>query len=362
MTPESDADRHGGREAPIVSCRRVSYCLDLRVPWVDAHGRMTVRRGWIVEIRAGRLRGFGDCAPLPSAGTETLDGAEAVLDALASRLEGLLPSDALDRLPEPPGTAPAARCGVETALLDLVARARNQPLCAVLSRQPAREVEVNGVLGPVDDALARLPGVLASGHRVLKLKLGTRTWAAERPGLAALVAALPRGTSLRLDVNGAWSFAEAAEIIPQLARWPVECLEEPAGGATHAELAQLQGLAPFPLALDESLAPRCPNGLPVRRQVLKPMAVGGPAALVRRAGDAVETVVTTTVDSAVGAWAAAHAAAAISGSRVSGQSLAHGLATSDWLTRDLADPPLPHGGRLTLPGVPGLGAVPDFRG
>jgi o-succinylbenzoate synthase len=350
-------------EAPITACRQVPYSLDLRAPWVDARGRTTARQGWIVEIRAGGLRGFGDCAPLVSAGTEAPEHAQAALGAVLPRMEGVGPAEALARLPGPPGPAPAARCAIETALLDLLSQAAGKPLCAFLAGEAAfrEQVEVNGVLGSVETALARLPEVIAAGYRVAKLKLGTGAWTSERPALMALVAALPPGMRLRLDVNGAWSPEEATAIIPQLNRWPVESVEEPAGGATRAELVRLQRLASFPLALDESLAGRSLADPPVGRQVLKPMVVGGPAALVRRADSDIESVVTTTIDSAVGAWAAAHAAAAVAGRCGSGQCPAHGLATSDWLAEDLAEGPVPQRGRLMLPGVPGLGVVPDLR-
>ena len=171
--------------------------------------------------------------------------------------------------------------------------------------------------------------------------------------------------SLRLDANGAWSVREAAACIREMAQWPVEALEEPSAEATVADLAELQALSRFPLALDESLNSRPPGRIPVRRQVLKPMVTGGPLALVERAAATeAETVVTTTVDGAVAVWAAVHAAAAVAGlSRIQGRAgLAHGLGTSGWLGRDVADPPEVVEGRIRMPSVPGLGVRPrSFR-
>ncbi|MDP2155360.1 MAG: enolase C-terminal domain-like protein, partial [Sulfuricella sp.] len=123
---------------------------------------------------------------------------------------------------------------------------------------------------------------------------------------------------------------------------------------------RLQAKVSFPLAADESLrimgADAVFNQPPVRRVVLKPMVLGGlvsALALARRAREAdVECVVTTTVDSAVGVTAALHLAAAVA------NDLAHGLATSAWLLRDVGKAPLVAGGVLRLGGDPGLGCCP----
>jgi O-succinylbenzoate synthase len=171
---------------------------------------------------------------------------------------------------------------------------------------------------------------------------------------------------LRLDANGAWSVGQAAERIRDMAQWPVEALEEPSAEATGADLAELQALAEFPLALDESLAVRPPGQVAVRRQVLKPMVCGGPLAVAERAAAAdAETVITTTVDAAVGVWAAVHAAAAVTGRAARARSapgLAHGLGTSGWLAADLAAAPEVTEGRIRVPSAPGLGIRPRMPG
>jgi L-alanine-DL-glutamate epimerase-like enolase superfamily enzyme len=66
-----------------------------------------------------------------------------------------------------------------------------------------------------------------------------------------------------------------------------------------------------------------------------------------------QCVVTSSIDSACGVLAAAHLAAALD------NGLAHGLATSSWLTADTGTPPTITNGRLALPDTPGLGFVAD---
>jgi L-alanine-DL-glutamate epimerase-like enolase superfamily enzyme len=63
-------------------------------------------------------------------------------------------------------------------------------------------------------------------------------------------------------------------------------------------------------------------------------------------------VLTSVVESAVGVTAAAHLAVALV------PDIAHGLATLDWLTADVAVGPVLRHGRLLLHDGPGLGLTP----
>ena len=66
-----------------------------------------------------------------------------------------------------------------------------------------------------------------------------------------------------------------------------------------------------------------------------------------------ESIVTSSVDTAVGLWLSAHIGAAL------GNGLAHGLDTASWLSTLLGPAPRP-GGVLRLPDAPGLGFEPDL--
>jgi o-succinylbenzoate synthase len=337
----------------VARCR---YSLPLREAWVDSHGRLESREGWLVRIRAGDQTGYGDCAPLPSLGTETLDAAGDALASLSASLSGRSLRDAFAGLPRAPGPAPAARCGVETALADLAARAAGRPMAHWLAGDAGSACRVNGVLGPVGPALRRARAGLPESPGVWKVKVAVAAWSEEQPLLEQLVGLLPPGARLRLDANGGWTRGEAARILPVLAGWPVDSLEEPVRGAGRDELRQLQDSVDFPLALDESLTLQPELADAVERQVLKPMLLGGPLATLRRARRREkQTVVTSSIESAVGVWAAVHTAAALN------NDLAHGLATSGWLARDLAAAPAVVAGRISLAGESGLGVVPTTR-
>jgi len=346
----------------LTHCTFAPYRLPLRQPWTSARGGFAVREGWLVRLvtDAGMI-GYGDCAPLPQAGTESMDSAVACLSGWAATLPGLSLESALGRVTAGAAGAPAARCGLETALLDLLAQQAGLPLARWLNPGSSAAVKVNAALGGLDSQMAgRALTAVAEGYSVLKLKVGLAAGSEEIPLLHDLVRCLPAGVFLRLDANCAWNEREAEDFLGALDGLPVESVEDPLAKPDMAGWARLQAKVPFPLAADESLRIMGADAVfsqpPVRRVVLKPMVLGGlvtALALARRAREAaVECVVTTTVDSAVGVTAALHLAAAVA------NDLAHGLATSAWLEGDVGMPPLPAGGVLQLGNCPGLGRLP----
>ena len=347
----------------IVSAGYRPYTLRLRHPWRSAHGRLGERTGLLLELSTDcGWQGYGDAAPLPELGSETLGDSAQWLAQHLPALRGLDPDQALNRL-GPPSHCSSARCALETALLDLLAQQRHLPLRRLLNPQAAERLEVNANLGALDDRAADR-AMNATGFRVYKLKVGIASVRDELALLGRLATSLPTGVSLRLDANGAWSAARAVAFLEGLRGLPVESLEEPLADPTLASLRTLQQAAPCTLALDESIGALDLSGLleqrPVRRLVLKPMLHGGLlpclaiAGQARRAG--LEVVITTSLDSAAGTWAAAQLAAALG---MEAATLAHGLATSGWLAADLGPSPQIQQGLLHLPDRPGLGFRPS---
>ena len=342
------------------------YRLHLQRPWVSGRESFAARSGWLVRVWDGRGRiGLGDCAPLPAAGTESAETARRELERARDRWPGGGAAEALLGLDGWGPRSPAARCALETALLDLQARQSGCTLAAALSDCPARRVTVNAAVGTLGPGLAeRLGAAAAAGYRVHKVKAGLAAVADELAALEEAAAALPAGHRLRIDANGAWDETAAGRFLDGLAGLPVESLEEPLAGREPEAFIRLQARAACRLALDESLAAVDPEPLLASpypgRLVLKPAALGGPLPalrLARRARAAGwDAVVTTVVESAVGAWAALHLAAAVAGEG-DGEAPAHGLATSAWLAEDVAPPPTVADGGIALPGEAGLGVA-----
>ena len=344
------------QRATIVRAEYRAYCLPLRQPWQTAQGVFTQRRGWLIQLHDSHGHvGLGDCAPLPQAGTESWSQAEAQLAGAINQLKQRQSGSVLAELDALVAT-PAARCGIEMALIDLLAREKNISVAHWLNPDAAESVAVNQNAGTLTNLLA---AEQVSDRGIIKLKVGLAAVAEELAQLCRLAQRYP-GVHFRLDANRSWTFADAECFVQGCQSLPLESIEEPLQSPVIDRLAELQTQAAFPLALDESLAdmdwPQLLSCPPLRRVVLKPMREGGLAIVANKAAQAqaagIQCVVTTSVDSVVGVWATVHLAAALENI---GQGLAHGLATSSWLERDLMPEPAIVNGRIYLPERPGFG-------
>ncbi len=345
----------------ITEAQMFCYDLPLRTPWTTAKGQRVTRQGWLIRLKTSKgTVGYGDCAPIPEMGTETRAQAEQKLRTGLNSCIRLPPSNRLKQLDSWHDT-PAARCGLETALIDLISKQAKLPVARWLNAEASKQVNINAVIGQLDNTVQkRATEALEKGFRVLKIKMGIEHFDVELNQLIALASKLPEMASFRLDANGCWDYPEAKAIIKALADLPVESLEEPLVKPDVASLKRLQSLIDWPLALDESLTTWPHQALfsdpPVKRIVLKPMLHGGilPTLKIAKCGLelGMECVVSTTIDSAAGIWAAVHLAAALPGISV------HGLNTSVWLAHDIGPPPPIHDAHMSIRNTPGLGFTP----
>jgi o-succinylbenzoate synthase len=260
-------------------------------PVRNALSHWSAREASIITLESDTgARGRGEVAPLPGFSPDHLADCERALNELdlTDIPDRLAPGAALiselsrasSRLSS---TLPAARAGLEAALLELWARAAGQPAWALLpgaaSAPTPRRVASLLMSEPEDlceDALA----ARARGVSAFKIKVGQAgLLERELAALARLRAELGARVELRLDANRAWSAAEARSKLSRFAEYAPEFVEEP---CAFSELAELTP-SPVSLALDESLAelsverttPAVLTRLGVRAMILKPTLLGG---------------------------------------------------------------------------------------
>jgi o-succinylbenzoate synthase len=362
----------------ISSLRCQPYVLPFTKPFRTSHGTLRERRGWVVWVADEEGRwGVGEAAPLKGFGMETHEAAGRVLRGWSETLPGrevdVRPPSAGD-VPAAFGLAgdapdaPAARHGLELALLDLAARRAARPLAAYLHPSADGEVAVNAVLGAAspEETVREAAALVAEGYGTLKLKVGADTAGEDQERLRAVRCAVGSAVCLRIDGNASWSKKAALPLLERLAPLDIEYAEQPLPADDIKGMAELARLSPIPLAADESVL-SLENARSVLGEnaaqvlVLKPMALGGiltTLAVARLAEQhGVRVVITTMLDGAFARMGAACAAAALGGVLAGGGAgVAHGLATGGLLAEDLVPaPPLPHAGRLTLPTGAGLG-------
>jgi o-succinylbenzoate synthase len=325
------------------------FSLSLARPLSTARGEITEREGFLVRVEHDGETGLGEATPLPG-WTESLEACRAALEAVDDGAPALA-------LAGMTGT-PAARHGLELALFDAAARARDEPLYRYLGGETTvGGVPVNATVGdgPPGETAREAREAVDDGYPAVKVKVGARALEADLERLRAVREACP-GLELRADANGAWDRETARRALGGLARLDVAYVEQPLAAPDLAGHADLRG-GRVGIALDESLAEASVDESLAAGAadvlVLKPMALGGPGrarrAALRARKVGVEPVVTTTIDGSLARAAAVHVAASIPDIR------ACGLATASWLSADLTevDPVPVEDGRIRVPSGPG---------
>lgn len=330
------------------------FALPLERPLSTARGDISVRRGFVVRGAVGDVQGVGEATPLPG-WTESYDDCRRALD-LVDDLGAALAANVLD-------DAPAARHAVSLALFDARARGEGVSLARFLvgdGGDVAETVAVNATVGDerLTETADAVTAAVASGYDCVKLKVGVGPVERDVERVVAAREAAAE-VALRVDANGAWTTDEATRFVERVAERGVdlEYVEQPLDAADVAGHASFRERCPFRVAVDETLATSTVDEILARAAadvlVLKPMALGGvdqALAVAEQAREAgLGSVVTTTIDAVVARTGALHVAAAL------GDPPACGLATGDFLSRDLAADPAPVvDGEMTVPAGPGL--------
>jgi o-succinylbenzoate synthase len=215
------------------------YCLPFRMPVRTAHGMWPVRDGLYVRMeRQDGSVGWGEAAPVPSFGSESVDDAEGFCRSLGGRVDG----EVLSRVP---GNLCALRNALSCAIGGAIEAPRHRSL-GVAALLPAGRA-----------ALKEAPSRAEAGFRVMKWKVGVGSAGDEMAILDDLIGALPAGSRIRLDANGAWNRRTAELWLRRAADRPVEFVEQPVARDSKGAEDHLRGLAadyPVPIALDESIA------------------------------------------------------------------------------------------------------------
>jgi o-succinylbenzoate synthase len=357
----------------IAEIETVPYALPFREPYVTARGSLDRREMLLLRVRTDEgVEGLGEAVPLTLRGGEGLARIERGLRRCYRRLRRLDPggliaadplAEAIDayvhvaagrRLPAPAGAA------LEMAIFDLTAKLAHQPLWRLLRGERADPVPVNATLvaGAPESVAESASHSAERGFETFKLKIGVGDDAAQ---VRAVREALGPDARIRVDANGAFTPAQAIELLRELEPLEIELAEQPC--AKLAELAEVTAGCPIPIAADESVtsrkdAERAVDAGACAYATAKLSKVGGIGAAGAIAAT-LPTYLSSALDGPVGIAAAAHAANAIY-RQADDPELASGLATQELFSESIATRECEvRDGMLHLPEGPGLGVELD---
>lgn len=307
-----------------------------------ARGSSSASDSAIFRLRWNDLEGLGETAPIARY-DESVDSVMAHF--AAHPLAGDDPY-ALESLLA--GSPPAARCGLDLALHDLIGKDLEAPLWRLLGLDPARTPVTSFTIGmdSLDVMLAKLEDI--RDHPIVKVKLGSSD------DVALIEAMRSRYTgAIRVDANEAWTPERAVAMLGELERFDLEFCEQPIPSGTPERLRWIRERVAIPIVSDEDSCSAedlpalrgCVDGVNVK--LVKCGGIRAGLAMIHTARAlGFKIMLGCMVESAVLATAAAHLSPLVDWADLDGP----------FLTRDdpFAGLTYDHG-KLVLPDGPGLG-------
>lgn len=341
--------------------------VPLHEPFVISSGSVAEKDAILIELLGEGLVGLGEASPMAGSfySHHTPDGC---WDDLVGRVIPMLQragaitpraflaaSESIDD--------PFARCGVETAMWDILARAQGRPLWQVLGGSAAATVESGlavGIFGSVSELVERIGRYLErDGYRRVKIKVEPG-WDVEP--LQAVREAWPQ-MPLMVDANASYR-REHIEHIASWDRFGLMMIEQPLPGGDLEGHALLASRCRTPICLDESATSARVVSEAIDRGAarivnIKLQRVGGFTGALdihntaRTAG--VGCWIGTMPELAVGGWGAVHMAT------LPNVRYPTDVESSDrWFVTDITAPTIRcQGGTIRLPTGAGLGVSLD---
>lgn len=232
--------------------------VPLTDPFAIATGRRLTAQNLLVRITLqSGAHGYGEMAPFPEVGGENRDACRHAARQLATAVLGqpAVQYKRIARLCQGAApSSPAARCGLETALLDALCRHLGIPLWGFLGGADvrARETDITIPIASLDRTVALARGWYSQGFRLFKVKVGAGLEQDIRR-LEALHRAFP-DIAFIADVNQGFTEKACRFFVQEVRRFGgnLVLLEQPVVREDLEGLAALRRDLGLPVAADES--------------------------------------------------------------------------------------------------------------
>lgn len=228
-------------------------------PFVVATGaRVTAQNLFIRVTLHDGAQGIGEAAPFPEVGGEDRPTCLAAATNLARTMIGQSAADyesLADRLTELSPLQPAARCGLETAVLDAYCRSQGVPLWRLWGAADIRDhqTDITIPICGLEKTVALSRAWYGRGFRLFKMKVGTDVEEDIRR-LHAVHEALP-GISFIGDGNQGFSREDCLRFVGGVKQFGgrLILLEQPVVRDDLEGLQAIRHLTGIPVAADESV-------------------------------------------------------------------------------------------------------------
>ena len=322
--------------------------LDLALvhPFTIARGSEEVAHTAVFRLRWNELEGLGESVPIERYG-ESVESVLAYFRAHPPAGEDPYYLDELLGAQIPP----AARCGLDIALHDLIGKDCELPLYRLFGLDPRKTPVTSFTIG-IGDKETTLRKVSEVGdHPVMKVKLGLGS-VKEEVETIELIRSKYTGT-IRIDANEGWTAEQAVDVLRELERYGIEFCEQPIKAGHPEQLRYVKERSKIPIVTDEdSLVAEdlpklygCVDGINVK--LVKTGGIRGAIKMIHTARAlGMKVMLGCIVESQISATAAAQISPLVDWADIDGPFLTKDDPYSGITYRD---------GKIVLPEGPGLG-------
>lgn len=330
----------------MICLRHFERELQLRHTFRLARGPSDSRKNLFIELEHGGLVGLGEAAPIERYAQDVASAAKAVETMIRDLGDPLAFNGAATRVAV--AGQPAAEAAIDMALYDLAGKRLGVPVYELLGIDADKTPVTSFTIGMDTPEIIEAKVEEAADYAALKVKMGSDD---DRQVLETVRRFTDR--PLRVDANEGWSFEGAVSRLAWLQEMGVELVEQPLPEGELEAMQELRELSPLPLFADES----CHRAADIPRLTtafdgvnIKLMKCGGLSEALRMIAVArahgMQIMLGCMVESSLAITAAAHLSPLVDYADLDGNL----LISNDPFTGAKVE-----GGRLVLPGAPGLG-------
>ncbi|THJ11922.1 MAG: dipeptide epimerase [Nitrospira sp. CG24C] len=242
-------------------CKVEFWPVDIPItdPFVVATGARTIAENVFLRVTLSNgSQGYGEAAPFPEIGGETRESCLRALHQIGKIVLGRSAASHKEvgrLLSEEALTYPAARCGLETAIIDAYCHMANIPMWQLWGGADvrARETDITIPITDLDKTVALARGWYVRGFRLFKMKVGKDVESDIRR-LEAVHCALP-GISFIGDGNQGFSRQDCLTFAQGVKRFggTMVLLEQPVVRDDLDSMAAIRRETGIPVAADESV-------------------------------------------------------------------------------------------------------------
>jgi len=214
-----------------------------------AREEITTFENVVVELEHEGVVGIGEASPSAYYHGENVDVVMETVEAANAHLgeDPFLIEDITARMAETFPEAPAAVCGIDLALHDLVGKLLDVPLYRMLGLDPDKTPVTSFTIGIEEPKVMAGRAAAVKDFKVLKIKIGT-----DRD--EEILSAIRDATDLpiRVDANIGWTKEQAVENINRLERFDIQFVEQPIPPGDNEALRWIRERVGLPIMTDES--------------------------------------------------------------------------------------------------------------